>query len=285
MITGKTKLLCLIGSPTSHSKSPEIHNTAARLLGLDYVYTAFDIPKENIADAAKSLITLGAAGFNVTMPGKTILADIADSLSDAAALSNSVNTVVIKDGRLCGHSTDGSGYMASLTSEGINIKGEKITVLGTGGAAKSIIVQAALDKVSAIDVFRRRSPAWEDAELFLNRISSETGCKIKVLDIADRALIKNSLSESKVLTNATNVGMAPDTEKCPLPDSDLLPDGIVVSDIIYNPRETVLLRKAREKGLKTIGGLPMLLYQAADAFKLFTGYDMPVDEVKKRVEI
>ena len=79
--------------------------------------------------------------------------------------------------------------------------------------------------------------------------------------------------------------MAPDTEKCPLPDSDLLPDGIVVSDIIYNPRETVLLRKAREKGLKTIGGLPMLLYQAADAFKLFTGYDMPVDEVKKRVEI
>ncbi|MCR5785619.1 MAG: shikimate dehydrogenase [Eubacterium sp.] len=284
-ITGHTKLLCLIGSPVEHSKSPEIHNAAAEILGLDYVYTAFDTDKDNIEDAARGLALLGAKGFNVTMPGKTILADISDTLSDAASLSHSVNTVVIKDGKLCGHSTDGSGYMSSLKAEGINIIGEKITLLGTGGAAKSIIVQAALDKVKEIDVYRRRSKEWEPSVEFCNRISAETGCKINVCDIDDKTALKNSISNSRVLTNATNVGMAPNTSDCLIPDSSYLCDSLAVYDIIYNPAQTTLLKMAEEKGLKTINGLPMLLYQAADAFKLFTGYDMPVEEVKKRVKI
>ena len=285
-ITGNTKTLCLIGSPIHHSKSPEIHNAASDILGLDYVYTAYDISKDNIKSAIYSLQLLGVRGCNVTMPGKTILADMADELSDAARLSHSVNTVVFEDNLIKGYSTDGSGFMSSLKAEDIDIIGHQITLLGSGGAAHSIIVQAALDGVNTINVFRRKSnPAWDEAVCFCNKIANATGCNICVCDINDNTELKKSISGSRLLVNATNAGMAPDTEACLIPNESYLPDDLTVYDIIYNPMKTKLLKMAESKGLKAINGLPMLLYQAADAYKIFTGYEMPVDEVKKRVKL
>ena len=198
-ITGLTKQLCVIGSPVTHSFSPAMHNAALEALDLDYVYTAFEVSKEHISDAIRGLLHLGVVGCNVTMPGKTIVADLADELSPVAMLSHSVNTVVFRDGRIYGDSTDGIGFMSSVSHAGVNLIGQHLTVLGAGGAATAIIVQAALDGVSEISVFRRRSSLWQQTEDFAARISAETGCRIAVYDLADTDALRAQIDRKSVV--------------------------------------------------------------------------------------
>lgn len=281
-ITGKTKLTALLGSPVSHSISPQMHNEAFRQLGLDYVYLAFDVKPEHLETALLGLRTIGIRGFNLTMPLKVHILPFLDELTPAARLAGAVNTVIAEPDRLIGHTTDGIGYMRSISETGHTIIGEKMTLLGAGGAATAICVQAALDGVSAIDMFKRKNNSWEETETFCHRIVSETGCQIRLLDINDTSQLAKSISESAILTNATNVGMAPDTSRSPIPDSSLLRSSLIVSDIIYNPRETLLLKQARARGCPCFNGMDMLLYQGAASFHCWTGQEMPVDIIKKK---
>lgn len=281
-ITGKTKLTALLGSPVAHSISPQMHNEAFRQLGLDYVYLAFDVTPEQLQEVISGLTAVGICGFNLTMPLKVHILPLLDELTPSARLANAVNTVIVKDGTLIGHNTDGIGYMRSVTDAGFDIIRKKMTLLGAGGAATAICVQAALDGVSSIDMYKRKNASWDKTLQFCQKITAETGCPIRLCDISDKTALAESLADSAILTNATNVGMAPDTEHSPIPDASMLPKGLIVSDIIYNPRETLLLKQAKEAGCSYFNGLYMLLYQGAAAFTCWTGKEMPVELIKEK---
>ena len=282
-ITGSTILTGLLGSPVAHSVSPAMHNEAFRLLDLDYVYLAFNVGTDSLKDAVKGLKTLGARGFNLTMPDKIAILDLVDELTPAARLAGACNTVINDNGHLIGHTTDGIGYMRSVADAGHDIIGKKMTLLGAGGAATAICTQAALDGVKEIDIFRRNRPeAFAQTVAFADRTAKDTGCKIHVYDFADETQMKKSLAESAILTNATNVGMAPDTDAIPIPNVQFLHPELIVSDIIYNPRQTQLMKIAASMGCPVFNGMYMLLYQGAAAFECWTGLEMPVAEIKKK---
>ena len=281
-IKGSTQLIALLGSPVAHSISPLMHNEAFQQLGLNYVYLAFDANAEQMPAAVESLRTFQARGFNVTMPGKNIVATLCQELSPAAKISGSVNTVVIENGMLIGHTTDGIGYFRALQDDGYNIKNQKMTLLGTGGAATSIFVQAALDGMSEISIFNRPGKSFDHAKEIIQKLNERTSCKINLYDINNTEKLNQEIQESSLLTNATSVGMFPNTEDSLIQESSFFHKDLLVSDVIYNPRETQFLKLAKEFGCKTSNGLHMLLYQGAEAFKLWTGQEMPVDLIKEK---
>ena len=281
-ITGHTRLTGLLGSPVAHSKSPLMHNEAFRLLRLDYVYLCFDVKEDNLKTAFEGLKKLNVAGFNCTMPDKTAICELLDDLSPAAKMIGAVNTVVNENGRYIGHNTDGIGYMQSVKDAGFDIKGETMTLLGAGGAASSIFVQAALDGVKKINLFSIKDRFWEKAEKMVDMVNSNTDCDAKLIELGNDDILNEAISNSKILTNATSVGMAPNTDNCIVKDFSIFNENLIVSDVIYNPMETKLLKIAKEHGCPTFNGIYMLLYQGAEAFKLFTGKDMPVGEIKKK---
>ncbi len=281
-ITGHTGLLCLLGSPVAHSISPEMHNEACDQLGLDYSYLAFDVPEDKMPQAVEGLRTMGARGWNITMPGKNIMCKLADKLSPASEISGACNTVVNDNGVLTAYTTDGVGFMRAVAENGVDIIGKKMTLFGAGGAATAILVQAALDGVAEINVFNVKDNFYDRAESIAAKLNERTDCKVSLHDFSDPDLIRASIADSAILVNGTSVGMAPNTDATVLPDTDMLHEGLFVFDVIYNPAETRFLREAREAGCKTANGMYMLLYQGAASFKLWTGEDMPVEIVKEK---
>lgn len=281
MITGHTKLTGLIGSPVEHSISPMMHNESFRVLGLDYAYLAFDVGEQELETAVEGLKALKVKGFNLTMPNKNRMCHLCDRLSPAAEIIGAVNTVENRNGELVGHSTDGSGYMLAVKNAGYDIVGKKMTLFGAGGAGTSIFVQAALDGVAEISVFNRRTPFFERAEQIIRKLNERTSCKIRLYDYEDVSVLRREIGDSAILTNATSVGMAPNLEDCILKDSSMLHPDLIVSDVIYNPKETKLLKMAKEAGCRTFNGMYMLLYQGAEAFRIWTGQEMPVEHIKQ----
>lgn len=281
-ITGHTRLIGLLGSPVAHSISPMMHNEAFWELGLDYIYLAFDVGTEKLAAAVEGMKELNVRGFNLTMPDKNLMCGLCDKLSPAAEIIGAVNTVVNDDGVLTGHTTDGAGYMMSVRDAGYDITGEKLTILGAGGAGTSILVQAALDGVAEIAVFNRRTPFFERAQGIIEKLTERTCCRIRLYDYEDEAILRREIGESMLLTNTTSLGMAPNVDTCILKDDSMLRKDLIVSDVIYNPRETKLLKMAREAGCRTFNGMYMLLYQGAEAFKIWTGQEMPVEKIKRK---
>nr|WP_330397288.1 shikimate dehydrogenase [Blautia hominis] len=283
-ITGYTQLTGLLGSPVKHSISPMMHNTSFQALGLDFVYLCFDVNEETLEDAVKGLRTLHVKGFNLTMPNKNKILEYLDELSPAARLIGAVNTVENREGKLIGHNTDGIGFMRAVREQDIDVAGKCITLMGIGGAATAICTQAALDGAGRIYVFARMTskylPRMKD---LIRRLKKETGCEILLCDNEDKDRLKKSLRESVLLVNATSVGMAPDEEGCILPGKDYLHEGLAVGDIVYNPWETRLLRMAKEAGCKGFNGYAMLLYQGAEAFRIWTGREMPVEVVREKL--
>lgn len=283
-ITGKTTLTGLIGSPVKHSISPQMHNEAFRQLNLDYAYLAFDLADSDLETAVQGLQALGAKGFNVTMPYKVQIIKYMDELTPASQIAQACNTVISKDGKLIGHTTDGVGFMESVADAGHNIIGKKMTVLGAGGAATAICTQAALDGVSDIDIFQMKSftEEYERALAFADRVRLHTDCNINVYDFADTDQMRKSISESAILTNATNVGMAPHEDQCPIPDASMLFPELIVCDIIYNPMKTKLYQMAESAGCQVFNGTYMLLFQGAASFECWTGKKMPVEIIRKK---
>lgn len=281
-ITGHTRLICLLGDPVAHSISPAMHNLSFEALGLDYVYLAFQTSIEQFDATVSTLKQIGARGFNCTMPCKRIAAERCDKLSSAARLMNSVNTVVIEDGKLIGHNTDGVGFMRSVIDAGHNIIKKEMTLLGSGGAASAVLAQAALDGVTKIHVFARKGNSWNVMEKEADSINAETSCKVTLNELSDETSLRSSIADSAILVNASSVGMTPNTDQCLIPDVSYFHPELIVSDVIYNPRKTKLLALAESANLAVFNGMYMLLYQGAEAFKIWTGQDMPVDLVKRK---
>ena len=281
-ITGKTRLGCLLGSPVAHSISPQMYNYAFRKLDLDYVYLCFDTSKADFASLVGRLKEMNVFGFNLTMPDKERIIPYLDELTPAAKMIGAVNTVKNEDGRLIGHNTDGAGYFRSLRCTGYEASRAPMTLLGAGGAASSIAVQAALDGVPVLHIVNRRGRSWQQAQRLAEVICRETSCRADVTDLADTEAVTGCIRESGLLTNATSVGMTPAEDACPLADLSGFHEGLLVTDIIYHPQKTLLLKKAEEKGLSTLNGMYMLLYQGEAAFRFWTGLQMPTEEIKER---
>ena len=280
-ITGHTGLTGLLGSPVAHSISPMMHNASFEHLGLDYVYLAFDVGTDKLPAAVEGLRVMNVRGFNLTMPDKNKMCELCDRLSPAAEISGAVNTVVNDHGILTGHTTDGTGYLLAAKDAGYDLTGQKMTLLGAGGAATSILVQAALDGLSEISVFSIHDQFYERAEHIVQTLNERTNCRVRLFDFDDPSILKREIADSYILTNGTSVGMAPNTEASIITDPSFFRKDLIVSDVIYNPKETRLLRLAKDAGCATFNGLYMLLYQGAEAFKLWTGQEMPVEKIKE----
>lgn len=281
-ISGHTGLLALIGSPVGHSGSPAMYNYSFEKLGLDYAYVAFDIKVEEVKDAIAAMKTFKMRGLNVTMPCKTEVVGYMDELSPAARIIGAVNTIVNDDGKLTGYITDGEGFVNNLKDHGIEIFGKKITVAGGGGAATAIQVQCALDGAREITIFNIKDSFFSRTLETAEKIRKEKpDCIVNVYDIADTAKMTEEIADSDIFANATIVGMKPMENESVVKDLSAFRPGLVVADAVYNPEETKLLREAKEAGCTCISGKGMLLWQGVAAFKLYTGCDMPVEEVKE----
>ena len=247
-ITGHTVLTGLLGSPVAHSISPMMHNESFRQLGLDYAYLAFDVGTDNLKTAVEGLKVLGVRGFNLTMPDKNLMCTYCDKLSPAAELIGAVNTVVNDNGVLTGHTTDGIGYMEAARDAGYDLTGKTMTLLGGGGAATAICVQAALDGLKEIRVFNIKDQFYGRLEKLTANITARTSCKVTLHDLSDERALYDSIETSDILTNGTSVGMAPNTDACLIKNTDVFRKELIVSDVIYNPEQTKLLKLASEKG-------------------------------------
>lgn len=283
-LDGHTLLISLIATPIRHSLSPTMHNEAFAKLGLDYAYLAFEVGNEELKDAVQGIRALGIRGSNVSMPNKQAIIPHLDELSPAAKLVGAVNTVTNKDGKghLVGYNTDGTGAMRALKEEGVEVKDQIVTMTGAGGAGTAIAIQAALDGVKELRIFNINDQHFATAQETMKKINENTDCVATVTDLADQAAFKKSIAESTIYIDATGVGMKPLQEESLINDPEVIRPDLVIFDVVYIPKETKLLKFARENGAKkTINGLGMMLYQGAEAFKHFTGEEMPVEYIRE----
>lgn len=273
-IDGYTRLAAVVANPIKHSISPFIHNSAFEATNTNGVYVAWEIEASELAETVANIRRYQMFGINLSMPYKEQVIPFLDELSDEARLIGAVNTVVNRNGTLIGYNTDGKGFFKSLPS--FEISGKKMTLLGAGGAAKSILAQAILDGVNQISVFVR-STSLEKTRPYLEKLKTETGFTVDLFSLEEMQQMQNSIAQSDLLVNATSVGM--DGKALPVPTSLALPASLLVADVIYQPFETPFLKWVRNQGNQAVNGLGMLLYQAAEAFELWTGNEMPTDEI------
>lgn len=276
-IRGETKVLGIFGYPVKHTFSPLIHNAAFRNKGLDYVYLPFEVKPEDLKEATKAIRALNLLGVSVTVPHKETIVPFLDDITEEALLSGAVNTILNRDGFLIGYNTDGEGYIQSLKNDtGFDPKGKTILILGAGGAAKGILASLAMrSPVRVIISNRTRSRASRLVKEFQGKFPD---VELKSIDLKIDTL-KRCLQDTHLLINATTMGMeGKETVKLPL--ASLPKDGIV-SDIVYKPLDTPMIKQAESLGIKTHKGLGMLLEQGALGFKIWTGVEAPVEVMRE----
>ena len=273
-IDGYTRLAAVVANPIKHSISPFIHNAAFEATNTNGVYLAWEVEGTDLAETVANIRRFQMFGINLSMPYKEQVIPYLDQLSEEARLIGAVNTVVNREGILIGYNTDGKGFFKSLPS--FKISGKRMVLLGAGGAAKAILAQAILDGVSQISVFVRSS-SMEKTRPYLEKIQNATGFRVDLLALENIQELQDSITKADLLVNATSVGM--DGSSQPIPTSIVLPEKLMVADVIYQPFETPFLKWARNQGNQSINGLGMLLYQAAEAFELWTDKEMPTDQI------
>ena len=273
-IDGYTRLAAVVANPIKHSISPFIHNSAFEATNTNGVYLAWEVDEAELAETVANIRRYQMYGINLSMPYKEQVIPYLDQLSEEACLIGAVNTVVNREGTLIGYNTDGKGFFKSLPS--FKISKKRLVLLGVGGAAKAILAQAILDGVSQISVFVRSS-SMEKTRPYLEKIQNATGFRVDLFALEDVQDLQDSITKADLLVNATSVGM--DEVSLPIPRNIVLSEKILVADVIYQPFETPFLKWARNQGNQSINGLGMLLYQAAEAFQLWTGKEMPTDQI------
>ena len=279
-VSGRTKVCAVIGDPVEHSLSPCFQNAAFQHLKLDFIYVAFTVKAEDLGDAISGVRSLGIYGLNVTMPHKISVIKYLDELDERADRIKSVNTILNRNGKLIGYTTDGIGVLNALKYNGVDPKGKKVVILGAGGAARS--ASYALSEVAGELVILNRT--IERARNLASKVRKLIGSHVNVKwDGLTEESLRREIREADILINATPVGMSPDVNGT-LVEKRLLHPDMVVFDMIYHPLKTRLLREAEEVGAKTINGLSMLIHQGAASFEIWTGVEAPVDVMMKAAE-
>lgn len=272
MISGKTRILGVIGHPVEHTSSPAMHNAALTALGLDYAYVAFHVHPERLPQAIAGLRGLEIAGLNVTVPHKQAVIALLDEVSDEALAIGAVNTIANRDGRLFGYNTDGFGFLESLRRDGgMEQLPPGVALLGAGGGSRAIL-HALLRRPEVERIFLLNRTV-ERAEALAADLDDRG--KVEVLPLDSQGCSR--LRDIGLLINSTAAGMHPNEDLSPLPDPSCLRAGMLVLDIVYNPLRTLLMRQAEEAGARAVNGLGMLAYQGARAFEIWTGQWPPVE--------
>ena len=266
------KTYCIIGDPVQHSLSPLMQNAAFSALGIKSTYISFRVPSKDLKPSIESLKSIGIAGFNVTIPHKMSILQYIDELDDTASKSNAVNTVINDTGKLIGYNTDIYGFIQPLYRRNIDFKGKKVLIIGAGGAAYAIVTALSYEKgIEEIRVVNRSS---HNASKLVEH-ALKLGLNTHKEDFEN--LCKLAL-QSDLIINSTSIGL--NNESSPIERNYINPNSIVY-DIVYKPIDTDLIRKAKEVNARVVYGYEMLIAQGAQAFKIWTGCDAPIDAMKK----
>lgn len=283
MIDGQTRLAGLIGWPVAHTLSPAMHNAAFEALGLNWRYVALPVRPKALGTAVAGLAALGFAGANVTMPHKeAVLAHLDHSSPEVRALG-AANTLAVREdaaGRpvLLGLNTDHTGLIQALRDAGVELAGCRAVVLGAGGSARAVVYGLMGTGAASIAVLNR-SP--RRAEALIAGLGVVNRQAVLVAGPLTPAQLAEQAAEATLLVNATTIGMEPAVEESPWPDGLPLPAHLAVFDLVYKPRRTHLLAQAEAAGARPIGGLGMLVHQAAQAFEIWTGEKAPIDIMRR----
>jgi shikimate dehydrogenase len=276
MISGRTRLLALIGQPVGHSLSPAMHNAAFAEDGLDFVYVCLDVDPEDLPAAVRGLKALKFRGFNVTMPHKRAMVPLVDGLDDGARVSGAVNTVVIDASGMRGYNTDGCGMVMACEKAGIELSGKSVLLLGSGGTASAIAVAFCEAGVGDLHIANRDT----DHAARLRDKLRLTG--VEGISVSSLSSLKQGAPDADVIVNATPLGMK-EGDPLPLPP-EYVQKGGVICDVVYRPgKETPLVRLAKERGARHVAGGRMLLYQGVLAQKLWTGRNPNVEAMERAI--
>ncbi len=274
-ITAQTQLCGLLGNPVDHSLSPAIHNAAFESLGLNFAYLAF--PVEDLENAIRGIRALGhIRGFSVTIPHKVSIMPLLDSIETTAKHIGSVNTIIKDRGMLVGSNTDASGALQALRQGGMALSGQRVVLLGSGGAARAIAfglcVEGTIEHLTLLGIdAKERSTLATD-------LRTKTGAEITDHPL-NPSTLGSALADAHLLIHGTPIGMHPKIEHSCVP-KELLHPGLTVMDIVYNPLNTRLLQDAQTAGCRTIQGIEMFLHQAVGQFELWTGESAPIEVMR-----
>jgi shikimate dehydrogenase len=274
-ISGKTRVCGVIGDPIGHSLSPTIQNAAFGHLGLDVVFLAFHVKAADLENAMRGMRGLGIHGLNVTMPHKSAVIGCLDEVDFSVRFLDSANTILNRDGKLSGFSTDGVGALKALLENGVDLSGKKVLLLGAGGAAKAIAFTL-VPEVGELAILNRST---EKAEALAETLGHMFNRNV-VGGALSPDTIKMNLRDSDVLVNATSAGMKPNLSQS-LVAPEWLKSDLAVMDIVYNPIETKLAKDAKAAGAKVVSGVEMLIYQGAASFEIWTGKSAPIEVMRK----
>jgi shikimate dehydrogenase len=275
-----TQFIGVIGYPLKHSASPDFQQAALDYYKLDIRYEAWEVKAADLSSAINRLRQPQNLGANITIPYKETILHLVDEIDDFTSLVGAVNTIVNRDGKLLGFNTDAYGFLKALHDDAkFEPESKKVIILGAGGAARAVGFALLEEKASSLIIANRTLAKAESlaGSLAKHAANSKINSDIATVPWQSLKVIK-ALEGCQLIVNCTSLGMWGSSyeEKSPL-SSNLIPKGALVYDLVYNPSETPLLRMARKIGASTIGGLPMLVYQGAASFKLWTGREAPLD--------
>ena len=280
-IDGYTRMAAVIAKPIRHSISPFIHNHAYQLTATNAVYLAWEVAEEQVEQSLQQLRVLDMLGANISMPYKKKVLPYLDQVDESAQLIGSVNTIVQKDGCLTGYNTDGLGFLKSLPKT-FSIKDKKLVLLGAGGAATAIILEAIRQGVAEIHLFVRPESLAKYQATF-SPLSEALSFSIVLHDLSSRDQVNAMMVGADLLINATGLGM--DGVSLPVPKDFTFPKGCLVADLAYFPAKTPFLQLAEKQEVQTVNGLGMLFHQAALAFELMTYKTFPEQEVWQALKL
>jgi shikimate dehydrogenase len=283
VISGQTKIYGLIGFPVRQTFSPPMHNAAFAAAGLDAVYLPFPVAPGSLPDAVRGLRGLGIAGWNVTLPYKTAVIALLDEIEPEAKAAGTVNTVLNRSGHLYGCSTDGAGFLLSLAEKAVEVADKAVLLLGAGGAARAVAFSLMREGVGRFMIANRTAEKAENLAVKLRNSGGRTR-PVKTLPWCAEA-IDTAAAAADIIINATSLGLKPRTDPVIPLSFDKVSRECIVCDLTYNPPLTPLLAAAAARGLRTVGGCGMLLYQAAAAFELWTGRKAPVEVMRQALPV
>ena len=267
-LNGKTQLIGLIGWPVSHSFSPAMHNAAAQALGLNWAYVPLPVKPEAVATAVSALSALGFRGVNVTVPHKQAVMPLLDEIEPGAQAIGAVNTIVVgENGRLTGHNTDWSGFLADLQAHDIAVANRDCLLLGAGGSARAVAYGLAKSGARVHLLARRR----EQAEAVLADLRGQLPEAQLTCHLLGELRQVVAQCHAPLIINSTPLGMTPQEDSTPWPVNLPIPEDATVYDLVYNPPHTRLMQQAEAAGCDAYNGLGMLIQQGAQAFALWTG--------------